>query len=90
MRLKQPTLEQIGERSAVLEYLAKMPSQTLIGPYEVATILDVAVTTICNSRYRSKSLFPSPLAEAGTKLRWRIGDVFEWVNQQKTEAEVRK
>jgi hypothetical protein len=90
MRLKQPTLQQIDERTAVVECLARMPSQTLIGPYEVAAILDVAVATICNSRYRSKSLFPSPLAEAGSKLRWRIGDVFEWVNQQKTDAEVRK
>lgn len=90
MRSKQPTAQDIGERATIVEFLARMPPQTLIGPFELSQLLDVSLSTVCNSRYRSKSLFPPPLSGVGVKLRWRIGDVLAWVDQQNTTVTKRE
>lgn len=82
MRLSkhQSVLEELELRARVLCNLRNIPPETLISTSELAALTAFAEETIRHARTRNPRLIPPPLKNFSV-LRWRIGDVLQWLRE---------
>lgn len=69
----------------LIERLASLPDDILIGVAEVAALTGFAETTIQQRRIKG---FPSPLAGV-RRLKWRLGDIRAWIRARTGQSQSR-